>query len=35
MIFLTSFIESIKLPNKKSVFKLNRVGMDTATTSPL
>lgn len=28
MIFLTSFIESIKLPNKKSVFKLNRVGMD-------
>ncbi len=28
MAFLTSFIESIKLPKKKSVFKLNRVGMD-------
>ena len=28
MAFLTSFIECIKLPKKKSVFKLNRVGMD-------
>ena len=28
MVFLTSFIESIKLPKKKSIFKLNRVGMD-------
>src|SRR5699024_11687476 len=28
MAFLTSFIESIKLPKKKSVFKLNRISMD-------
>lgn len=28
MAFWTSFIESIKLPKKKSVFKLNRIGMD-------
>ena len=29
MVFLTSFIESIQLPKKKSIFKLNRIGMDT------
>lgn len=28
MIFLQAFIYSIKLPNKKAVFKLNRIGMD-------
>src|SRR5699024_5797819 len=28
MAFLTSFIESIKLSKKKSVFKLNRISMD-------
>lgn len=28
MVFLTSFVESIQLPKKKSIFKLNRVGMD-------
>src|SRR5699024_3105771 len=28
MAFLTSFIESIKLHKKKSVFKLNRISMD-------
>src|SRR5690625_3881138 len=28
MAFLTSFIESIKLPKKKSVFKLNSISMD-------
>src|SRR5699024_3961175 len=28
MAFLTSFIESIKLLKKKSVFKLNRISMD-------
>lgn len=28
MVFLTSFIESLQLPKKKSVFKLNRIGMD-------
>lgn len=28
MIFLHTFIESIKLPRKKSLFKLNRTGMD-------
>lgn len=28
MIFLRTFIESIKLPSKKALFKLNRTGMD-------
>lgn len=28
MIFLTTFIQSLQLPKKKSVFKLNRIGMD-------
>ena len=28
MIFLRTFMESIKLPNKKALFKLNRTGMD-------
>ena len=28
MIFLKIFIESLQLPKKKSVFKLNRIGMD-------
>lgn len=28
MVFLTSFVESIQLPKKKAIFKLNRVGMD-------
>ncbi|MEC5425080.1 DUF1189 family protein [Virgibacillus sp. C22-A2] len=30
MIFLQAFVNSIKLPNKKAIFKLNRVGMDIA-----
>lgn len=29
MIFIESFINSLKLPNKKAMFRLNRVGMDT------
>ena len=28
MIFLQAFIHSIKLPNKKAMFQLNRIGMD-------
>lgn len=28
MIFWQAFIDSIKLPNKKALFRLNRVGMD-------
>ncbi|WP_382401437.1 hypothetical protein [Lentibacillus salinarum] len=28
MIFLRTFLNSIKLPNKQAMFKLNRVGMD-------
>ncbi|MFD1040297.1 hypothetical protein ACFQ3N_18135 [Virgibacillus byunsanensis] len=28
MIFLNALLHSIKLPNKKAMFKLNRVGMD-------
>lgn len=28
MIFLLTFMESIKLPSKKALFKLNRTGMD-------
>lgn len=28
MIFLKAFLHSIKLPNKKAVFQLNRIGMD-------
>ncbi|MFZ3577693.1 hypothetical protein [Virgibacillus sp. DJP39] len=28
MIFLKAFLNSIKLPNKKAVFQLNRIGMD-------
>ena len=28
MIFLHVFLESIKLPSKKALFKLNRIGMD-------
>lgn len=28
MIFIESFINSLKLPNKKAMFRLNRVGMD-------
>src|SRR5690625_355730 len=30
MIFWYTFLESIKLPNKKAMFKLNRTGMDIA-----
>lgn len=29
MILLRAFLHSIKLPNKKAMFKLNRIGMDT------
>ncbi|MBY7145140.1 DUF1189 family protein [Virgibacillus sp. NKC19-3] len=28
MIFLQAFLHSIKLPRKKAIFKLNRIGMD-------
>lgn len=28
MIFLQTFLDSIKLPNKKALFRLNRIGMD-------
>ncbi|PAV28470.1 hypothetical protein CIL05_16165 [Virgibacillus profundi] len=28
MIFLQAFVHSIKLPNKKAMFQLNRIGMD-------
>ncbi|MFC3041062.1 DUF1189 family protein [Virgibacillus xinjiangensis] len=28
MVFLQAFINSIKLPNKKAIFQLNRIGMD-------
>ncbi|QKY70815.1 DUF1189 domain-containing protein [Lentibacillus sp. CBA3610] len=28
MIFLRTFLDSLKLPNKKALFRLNRIGMD-------